>query len=55
MITLSIRLETDSPLLVLQDSEWGAAEACQFQDPFLKGMILEAEMRLEQRSSAPDP
>lgn len=54
MITLAIRLEFEGPLLVLQDDEWGIAEACQFQDAFLKGLILEAEYRLEQRSSAAD-
>ncbi len=55
MITLAIRIESEGPLLILQDSEWGIAEACQFRDPFLKGLVLDAEFRLEQRHSAADP
>lgn len=54
MTTLAIRMTSDGPLLVLQDSEWGIAEACQFQDPFLKGMILDAEYRLERPPSVAD-
>jgi hypothetical protein len=54
MITLAIRIEPDGPLLILQDSEWGIVEACQFQDPFLKGLVLDAEFRMEQRHSAAD-
>lgn len=55
MTTLAIRIAADGPLLVLQDSEWGIAEACQFQDPFLKGLILDAEYRLDRRPSVMDP
>jgi hypothetical protein len=55
MITLAIRIESDGPLLILQDSQWGIAEACQFRDPFLKGLVLDAEFRLEQKPSAADP
>ncbi len=54
MMTLAIRMASDGPLLVLQDSEWGIAEACQFQDPFLKGMILDAEYRLDRNPSVAD-
>lgn len=54
MITLAIRLESDGPVLVLQDKTWGIVEAYPFQDPFLKGLVLEAEFRLEQRHSAAD-
>jgi hypothetical protein len=54
MITLAIKIESEGPLLVLQDSEWGIAEACQFRDPFLKGLVLDAEFRLEQRHTAAD-
>jgi hypothetical protein len=52
MITLAIRIESEGPLLILQDSEWGIAEACQFRDPFLKSLVLDAEFRLEQRHSS---
>ena len=55
MLTLSIRIERAGLLLVLQDSELGVAEACQFQDPFLSGLVLDAEYRLEQQQSASDP
>jgi hypothetical protein len=55
MPTLAIRIEPEGPLLVMKDEAWGIAEACQFQDPFLTGMILDAEYRLEQRHSAADP
>lgn len=51
MLTLAIRMEPEGPLLVLQDTEWGVAEVCQFQDPFLKGLVLDAEFRLEQWQS----
>ena len=55
MITLAIRIESEGPLLILQDNEWGISEACQFRDPFLKGLVLDAELRLEQLHSAADP
>lgn len=54
MTTLAIKMESGGPLLVLQDNEWGVAEACQFRDPFLEGLVLEAEYRLEHKPSAAD-
>ncbi len=55
MTTLSIRLESEGPLLVLQDQEWGVAEACLIQDRFLSSLVSEAEYRLGRRHSVADP
>ena len=54
MLTLAIQIEAEGSLLILKDSAWGVAETCSFRDPFLKGMVLDAEFRLEQRNCAAD-
>ena len=55
MTTLSIRLEPEGPVLVLQDLDWEIAEACLIRDPFLRGLVSEAEHRLALRHSTVDP
>lgn len=55
MITLAIRTGSEGMLLILEDRGRGEVEAWPFRDPFLVGMVLDAELRMEQRHSAADP
>ncbi|HWQ09946.1 MAG TPA: hypothetical protein VN436_12590 [Holophaga sp.] len=55
MLTLSIQITREGTLLVLQDGEAGTAEVCRLEDPFLTGLVLDAEFKLEQLQSPSDP
>lgn len=55
MLTLSIQVTREGTLLVLQDGESGTAEICRLDDPFLTGLVLDAEFKLEQQQPASDP